>query len=583
MLLPKALPCVDTYADHLRADCHSPTTLLASSQVRGGGTPLRVVVALCAGLAVLLLASSAGAEQSTSKANRLQAAEVDAGGYQSCAILAGGSLRCWGWGAAGDLGYGNTNSIGDNELPSSVGPVDLGAGRTAMAIALGERHGCAILDTRQVRCWGEGTDGRLGYGNQMDIGDTELPGSVGPVDLGPGRTARAITAGENHTCAILDDGSVRCWGRGLSGRLGYGAVQDVGDNETPGSVAPVFLGPGRTARAITAGGAHTCALLDNRTVLCWGAGNLGALGYGNTNDIGDNESPGSVAPVFLGRPAVAISAGQYHTCALLDDGTVRCWGFGESGQLGYGNTQNIGDNELPGTVGPVQLGGKAIAVGGGYDYTCALLVGGSVRCWGDNPAGQLGYGNNQDIGDNEPPSAAGPVQLGASALSISAGWEHACVLLTTGAVKCWGRNGEGQLGFGIIAPPLNYVGDDETPLNTAAASIGGLVVTHVRPNISLRLNHRRDRVRAFRFTASGELTRFFLDHAMCSGAVRVRAAHGRRSVTKFVPAGLARDGHCRYSARFRVPVTGFWRVTARFAGNGSLLARTSTTRRFLAG
>jgi alpha-tubulin suppressor-like RCC1 family protein len=483
------------------------------------------LVALVVGLAALVLVSSAAAEQSTSKANRLQAATVEADGYQSCAILIGGSLRCWGWGNSGRLGQGNTQNIGDDELPGSVPPIDLGAGRTAKAVASGEDHVCAILDNRTVRCWGDAQFGVLGYGNVMAIGDNETPGSVGPVDLGAGRTARAISAG----------------------------------------------------------GAHTCAILDNGSVLCWGAGNLGALGYGNVNDVGDNESPGSVAPVFLGRKALAISAGEYHTCAILDNGTVRCWGQGDQGQMGLGNTQTIGDNELPGSVGTVSLGAKAIGVSGGYDYTCALLVGGIVRCWGDNPAGQLGYGNANDIGDNELPSSAGPVQLGASALSISAAWEHACVLLTTGAVKCWGRNGEGQLGFGIIAPPLNYVGDDETPLNTAVASIGGPVATRVRPNISLRLNHRRDRSRAYRFTASGELTRFFLDHAMCSGAVRVRATHGRRSVTKFVPAALARDGHCRYSAKLRVPVTGYWRVTARFAGTGSLTARTSTTRRFRAG
>jgi alpha-tubulin suppressor-like RCC1 family protein len=549
--------------------------------MRGGGAG-----AVIACLFALVFASSAGAEQSTSKANRLQAGAVDAGGYQSCAILSGGKLHCWGWGDAGDLGLGNTSSIGDNELPSSVPFVDFGAGRRVLAIALGERHGCAILDTHQVWCWGEGSQGRLGYGNTNDIGDNELPSAAGPVDLGPGRTARAITAGENHTCAILDNGSVRCWGRGTNGRLGTGDTQDIGDTELPSAVAPVFLGTGRTARAITSGGAHTCALLDNGSVLCWGAGSLGALGYGNVQDIGDNESPGSQAPVFLGRKAVAISAGEYHTCAVLDNGTVRCWGFGASGQMGLGNTQNVGDNELPGTVGPVSLGGKAIAVSGGYDYSCALLVGGIVRCWGDNPAGQLGYGNANDIGDNELPSSAGPVQLGAGAkvLGISAGWEHACVLLTTGAVKCWGRNSEGQAGIGTAAPPLEAIGDDETPALTPAASLGGVVATHVRPMISLGLNHRRDRARPFRFRASGRIAAgLLMDHATCSAGVRVRATHAGRSVSRLVASTFGRDGVCRYSARLRVPVTGTWRVTARFAGNGSLLARTSLTRRFVAG
>ena len=150
-----------------------------------------------------------------------------------------------------------------------------------------------------MRCWGYGGDGELGYGNTNDIGDNETPGSVGPVDLGPGRSAVAISAGYSHTCAILDNGTVRCWGDDLNGELGYGNTATIGDDETPGSVGPVNLGAGRTGAAISAGEAHTCATLDDGTVRCWGAGGLGRLGYGNTNTIGDNETPGSVGPVDL--------------------------------------------------------------------------------------------------------------------------------------------------------------------------------------------------------------------------------------------------------------------------------------------
>src|SRR5207342_3651182 len=137
----------------------------------------------------------------------------------------------WGDGANGQLGYGNLNSIGDNEIPGSVGPVDIGAGRTALAISSGGDHTCALLDTGQVRCWGAGANGRLGYGNVNDIGDNESPATAGPVDLGAGRTAVAITAGNAHTCALLDTGQVRCWGNGADGRLGYVFSNAMGDNE----------------------------------------------------------------------------------------------------------------------------------------------------------------------------------------------------------------------------------------------------------------------------------------------------------------------------------------------------------------
>ncbi len=345
------------------------------------------------------------------------ASQITAGYDHTCARLDDGTVRCWGSASSGQLGYGNTDKIGDNETPGSVGPVNLGAGRTATAITTGANHTCALLDNGTVRCWGPSLEGQLGYGNTDTIGDNETPAAVGPVNLGAGRTATAITTGGAHTCALLDDASVRCWGFGGNGQLGYGNTADIGDNETPASVGPVNLGAGRTATAISAGDIHTCALLDDGTVRCWGYGMFGALGYGNTADIGDNETPGSVGPVNLGagRTATAVTAGSTHTCALLDNGTVRCWGNGGNGRLGYGNTDTIGDNETPGSVGPVNLGGgrTAAAVTAGGAHTCALLDNGTVRCWGNGFSGQLGYGNTDTIGDNETPATAGPVDLGA--------------------------------------------------------------------------------------------------------------------------------------------------------------------------
>ncbi len=349
-----------------------------------------------------------GASQPTSAA----AARLDAGLYHTCAVLASADVRCWGFSGDGQLGYGDTNTIGDNETPGSAGPVNLGPGRTATAISAGTYHTCAVLDHGSVRCWGYGFDGQLGYGDRNDIGDNEAPGSVGPVDLGAGRTATAISAGGRHTCAVLDHGSVRCWGLGDVGQLGYGDTATIGDNETPGSVGPVNFGAGRTATAITAGGRHTCAVLDNGSVRCWGYGGNGQLGYGDTNAVQD---PGLVGAVDLGsgRTAVAISAGDAHTCAILDNGSVRCWGFAGDGELGYGNTNPIGDNETPGSVAPVDLGSgrTAVAISAGGAHTCAMLDNGGVRCWGSAGNGRLGYCNTNNIGDDEAPGSVGPLDL----------------------------------------------------------------------------------------------------------------------------------------------------------------------------
>ena len=429
--------------------------------------------------------AGAPAEQAA-QPSAVEAGRLDAGQNHTCAVLESGRVRCWGYGQNGQLGYADTRTIGDDEVPSSAGPVDLGEGRTATALSAGWNHTCAVLDDGSVRCWGFGANGRLGYVNlNIAVGDDETPGSLAPVSLGAGRTATAITAGGGHTCALLDDRSVRCWGFGgggareIGGQLGYGNTNNIGDDETPASAGPVKLGPGRTAMAITAGQDHTCALLDDGNVRCWGQGTGGQLGYGNQDRIGDTETPDTVGPVNLGpgRTAKAISAGDVHTCGVLDDGSVLCWGIGASGQLGYGNTQNVGDNELPGTVGPVNLGpGRtARAISAGDVHTCAVLDNGSVRCWGSGANGRLGYGNLTRIGDDETPGSVGPVALGPgrTATAITAGFHHTCARLDDGNVRCWGYGLFGRLGY---ANELD-VGDDETPGSVGPVRLGPAVST----------------------------------------------------------------------------------------------------------
>jgi hypothetical protein len=408
-----------------------------------------------AGIAMMVCAGSAAGRAST-------LAQVDGGIYHSCAVLPSASIRCWGFSGDGQLGYGNRNSIGDNETPGSVGPVNIGIGRLATAVAAGDYHTCARLTDGTVRCWGYGFDGQLGYGDRNNIGDDEIPAAVGPVDLGSGRSATTITAGGRHSCALLNGGDVRCWGLGDSGQLGTGTTATIGDTETPGSVDPINFGGGHKATAIAAGGRHTCAILDDNTVRCWGYGGNGQLGYGDTNPVIDPSTVGAVN-LGMGRTAKAITAGDSHTCAILDDGTVRCWGFGGDGELGYGNTTQIGDNETPNTVGPVQLGlGRtAKAISAGAAHTCAVLDNGSVRCWGLGLDGRLGYGNTNSIGDNETPASVNPVDVGSgrTAISVGTGQAHTCVLLDDENVRCWGSGDSGRLGY----CSTKSIGDDELP------------------------------------------------------------------------------------------------------------------------
>jgi alpha-tubulin suppressor-like RCC1 family protein len=193
----------------------------------------------------------------------------------------------------------------------------------------------------------------LGYGNNFDIGDDELPSSVGFVIVG-GAVAQ-IVAGLQHTCALLTSGNIRCWGRGGSGRLGYGNQNDIGDNELPSLAGNVNIGGPVIQITSAASGEHTCALLDNGEIRCWGNGADGRLGYGNINNVGDDETPASVGNVNVGGTVVQVVAGSSHTCVLLSDGNVRCWGKASTGQLGYGNTNTIGDDELPSSAGNISI------------------------------------------------------------------------------------------------------------------------------------------------------------------------------------------------------------------------------------
>ena len=201
---------------------------------------------------------------------------------------------------------------------------------------------------------------------------------------------------------------MRCWGSGGAGRLGYGNTNTIGDDETPAAAGDVELGD--KAVQLVAGTLHTCALLDTGKVRCWGSGSDGALGYNNTNNIGDDETPASAGDVDVGGSVIQLAAGDAATCALLDTGAVRCWGNGVHGRLGYGNLSPIGDDETPASAGDVDVGGPVSRIAMGFEHTCALLKDGAVRCWGRASTGALGYGNTNDIGDNETPASAGDVK-----------------------------------------------------------------------------------------------------------------------------------------------------------------------------
>jgi alpha-tubulin suppressor-like RCC1 family protein len=427
---------------------------------------------LAAVLAPLGLAGPAGADAGGGVPGipRADASTLAVGYQHACAILGDGSLRCWGANSYGQLGQGTTTDVGDNAGESTVA-VDLGAGRTAVAVSAGEYHTCAVLDTGQLRCWGYNGEGQLGQGNTASIGDDPGETTVA-VDLGPGRTAVAVAAGSRHTCAVLDTGQLRCWGANDYGQLGQGNTNNIGDNpgETP---VAVDLGAGRKVVAVSAG-YHTCAALDNGQLRCWGYNAFGQLGQGDTDNIGDNPGETTVSlDLGAGRTAVALSASTNDACVVLDTGQLRCWGYNGSGQLAQGGVNNIGDQ--PGeTTAAVDLGpGRtATAVSVGYAHMCALLDTGQLRCWGINDFGQLGQGNTTSIGDSAgETTVAVDLGPGRTALAVGGGLHHTCAVLDTRQLRCWGRSDRGQLGKGNTASYGPNPG--ETPAAAPAVNLGG--------------------------------------------------------------------------------------------------------------
>lgn len=348
--------------------------------------------------------------------------------YVACGVHQNGDLRCWG---SGFLGYSD-RSVGLWETPADMGAVPVGGRVRSVGVAA--NHACAVMEeSGAVRCWGDNHAGQLGYGSlERAVGDDETPASFGDVPLGG--AAVQVEGGRLQTCALMETGRVRCWGiaaegwdadkRKVVGRfygLGYGdrfpADQAIGDDETPASVGDLPL-PGRAVK-ISVGGYHACALMAHGTVRCWGSAWWGVLGDGARGRKLDHlyDAAESEELVFS-SPAVDLVSHYFHNCVLLADDTVRCWGFGDRGALGYGHERHVGDDEPATLAPPVPLGGPVAAVALHYLGGCAVMRAGGLRCWGD-PDG-LGF-TTLHLGDDEAPAEGGDVQVFAGPLRPGAG------------------------------------------------------------------------------------------------------------------------------------------------------------------
>jgi alpha-tubulin suppressor-like RCC1 family protein len=302
-----------------------------------------------------------------------------AAGAETCVLLAGGSVACWGMNDLGQLGDGSTSGpeqcLGIGSC--STTPVAVSGVSGATAVATNGSEACAVLSTGAVECWGSYAHGELGNATVAMVSGNPL--SSVPIMVAGLTRATAVATGTNYACALLLDGTVQCWGSNDYGQLGSGSTTD--------STTPVPVSGVTSAVAIAAGGAHACALRTDGTVVCWGANERGELGLGTSSgpQTCASSEPCATTPVEVPdlSGVTAIAAGGYDTCALLSDGIVRCWGGNDEGQLGDGTTM---DSSTPVAVSGLR-GASAIAMGNAS--ACALVSSGDVACWGDNGAGQL--------------------------------------------------------------------------------------------------------------------------------------------------------------------------------------------------
>ena len=315
-------------------------------------------------------------------------------------------------------------------------------GANAVSVSVGKIFACAVLNDGKLKCWGANSSGILGVGSSG--GTTRIPVEI---DLGTGRTAKSVSVGNGFACAILDDDTLKCWGVNNRGQLGIG---DRTNRDAP--AGPVNLGSGRTAKAVVCESENTCVLMDDDNIKCWGG--LQYSGYwkacAGCSSSGYIESPRSDA-LDLGdnsaRTAKFMSRGQSHTCAILDDDTLKCWGANGDGELGTGSSGYYNDpGWFASTVSTISLGAvpTSVSVSRTSSTTCAILTGGAVKCWGSNSGGKLGDGTTTSR------TTPTDVDLGAgyTAKMIEIGYATTCAILNDDSIKCWGSNGQGEFGIG---------------------------------------------------------------------------------------------------------------------------------------
>ena len=395
---------------------------------------------------------------------------VSNGGASTCALLTSGGIDCWGENGFGSLGNGTTV-----DAPAAVPVVGIS---NAVQIDSSEFDDgfCAILETGAVDCWGWRNQ------NYQTI-PVQVPDVAGAV---------SVTTGQSYACALLSSGSIDCWGANASGQLGNGQLSVPGYScgAGPDGCGTSLVVGISNATSVASAGSMTCAILSDGSVDCWGFNASGQLGNGTIGgpDYATNGGPGC-AGICYDTPqrvtgvenAKSISTHNGPTCVLMTTGSVSCWGDTFYGQLGNG-TQTGSATPVPvsgvGGVGVLSGVSALTPIDGPY---CALLQTGSIDCWGLNAGGSLGTGEAggpENCWDGIGCSTT-PVPILGTSDTVGFARAGQCALRANGGVDCWGDGYNPPAGGGAGCGGLCTVGavgiDGLANIASATEDIGGIL------------------------------------------------------------------------------------------------------------
>ena len=367
--------------------------------------------------------------------------EISADYKHTCAAIRGARPRCWGDDGDGELGLGLVPD-GGPDLDASTTPRLVAVGSPMSGVSAGGTltpgyaFSCSRTAGGDVSCWGQDN---LAQRGRADAGGAVIVSVPTASAVG---SAVEVQAGGGHACARHGDGGLSCWGNDNYGQLGRIVAATI--DRTPGAVALPAA-----ATQVATGDYHTCARLGDGTVYCWGLDNVGQLGRGGLTSSFPDAIPAAVSGV---AGAIDVAAGYAHTCVVLGGGSVLCFGYDTNGQLGRGTVTSY--STTPGAV-TLPAGAKAVSVCAGYLHSCALLADGTVACWGLNDKGQLGSGvvTAGSVTPNQSPTPLAVTGV-TGARAVTCGGHHSCAIVGNSQAVCWGANDVGQLGAGIAPDVL---------------------------------------------------------------------------------------------------------------------------------